>query len=817
MEFVPENNSETDSDDETTEIPTPVVLEDKYMKLSERFDQHKLNHILQNQDEFKKQMRPSCFENDYNPFTILNKYLMKSQNGTLETKYKQNNGRGRFHAIKSLSLQSMPREVRHTLAREFYIDIDIVNAHPNILLHLCKQKDLFPKILKKYCKSRDKMLEKFKVDRDTAKTVILSMINGGKNAYDSLAYKPAFLKEFKKEINILHKMFSTEDAFDAHVEKRESNGITNNHKASYMNTLLCDFENKILQTMYEYFKKPTDAVLCFDGIMLRKGEYDLKGCEKYIYEMIGIKIDLKEKPMTEGFEIGEIPSYEEPKTSLYTDFESFVNKEIYVNTLDEWCQNSIVLINNGGNHFFLTKNQRIDVKTKEVSIYYKQVSEKTIMSNLRVSTSVINEQFDYEFYQANCDKKFTQIKMADRIKMLKYTYSFIGPNLPLQGAGYLDNAIKKRTMRSENNVEFYPYLRKLGEPTLYDCFSIFTGFPFEDIPLTMTDKFENSLLYKHIGDEMMNGELGEMAHFLDHIADMIQMPHLIRGPSHLFYTSPGMGKGMMAVFMGRLLGRDHVITFGDISTYFSNFNSEQANKILKIFEEVSDKGDAFHKHDRLKGDQTKTHDRIEPKGIDAYSIRHCARYWYYTNNENALFIENNDRRHTLHRANNRMANNTEYFNTLWPLVKDESFCRMAFEYFSERKYTEKSVLTAFDTKYKNEQKISNIPNGIKFIIELIESNFEGIVRTDDNIPARDLTRCFKEWCQECGTKYSLNAFKSQIRKIGMNDPVCIRINRKQLLCYTINVDVMRTTFREYLKNNNFDFNIRVNDTDDDDE
>ena len=102
MEFVPENNSETDSDDETTEIPTPVVLEDKYMELSERFNQHKLNHILQNQDEFKKQMRPDCFENDYNPFTILNKYLMKSQNGTLKTKYKQNNGRGRFHAVKSL-------------------------------------------------------------------------------------------------------------------------------------------------------------------------------------------------------------------------------------------------------------------------------------------------------------------------------------------------------------------------------------------------------------------------------------------------------------------------------------------------------------------------------------------------------------------------------------------------------------------------------------------------------------------------------------------------------------------------------------------
>ena len=120
----------------------------------------------------------------------------------------------------------------------------------------------------------------------------------------------------------------------------------------------------------------------------------------------------------------------------------------------------------------------------------------------------------------------------------------------------------------------------------------------------------------------------------------------------------------MAIFMGRLLGQDHVITFADVSTYFGNFNSEQANKILKIFEEVSEKGDAFHKHDRLKGDQTKTHDRIEPKGIDAYNIRHCAQYWYYTNHESALFIENNDRRHTMHRSNSRMANKIDYFNKL---------------------------------------------------------------------------------------------------------------------------------------------------------
>jgi hypothetical protein len=724
---------------------------------------------------------------------------MKSRNGVVKTEYKQNNGFGRFYAVKSISMQSMPREVRHTLAKDLYIDIDVVNAHPVILAYLCKKKNMSPKILKKYNKNRDTMLERLKVDRETAKTVILSMINGGQNAYDSLAYKPKFLLQFKKEIAIMHKMFATDDEFEKHLDMREAQGYVSNHKASYLNTLLCDVENKILQCMFDYFGKPTDAVLCFDGIMVRKGsEYDLKACEKYIYDTLGIKIDLKEKPMTNGFDIGDVPEYEEPQTALYTDFESFVNKEIYVDILDEWCSNSIVLINNGGNHFFLTKNKRIDSMSNEISLYYKQVSEKTLMNNLRAATCVINDQFDYAFWEENRGKK---VQPEDKVRMLKYLFDNI--------SGFLDSAITTRTVKARNNVEFYPYLRRMGEPQLYDSFNIFTGFPLEDVPLTLTENFESSLLYKHLGDEMMNGDAGEFNHFLDHIADMIQMPHLIRGPSHLFYSAPGMGKGLLALFMGRLLGQDHVITFADVSTYFSNFNSEQANKILKIFEEVSEKGDAFHKHDRLKGDQTKTHDRIEPKGIDAYSIRHCARYWYYSNNESALFIENNDRRHTMHRANNRMANQTEYFNKLWPLIKDEGFCRMAFEYFSERKYTEKSVLTAYETKYKSEQKRVNLPNGVKFVIDLIESDFDDVVRQDDKVSATSLAMCFRDWCSEHGTKYNLNALKSQMKKIGIEEPTRVRVQGKQIKCYVINIDVMRTSFREFLKDPDFDFDIAV--------
>jgi hypothetical protein len=44
---------------------------------------------------------------------------------------------GRYFPKGSLSLQSLPREIRHTIAKEFWYDMEIVNSHPKILYPYC--------------------------------------------------------------------------------------------------------------------------------------------------------------------------------------------------------------------------------------------------------------------------------------------------------------------------------------------------------------------------------------------------------------------------------------------------------------------------------------------------------------------------------------------------------------------------------------------------------------------------------------------------------------------------------------------------------
>jgi hypothetical protein len=107
--------------------------------LIEKFDRKKLKYILLNWDEYENK----CIEydnedgNNYNPKQVLERYLDKSQGGdSEEVKYKKSDNSkkyGRWFAEGSLSIQNMPRRVRHTICKGIWKDVDFKNCHPIIL------------------------------------------------------------------------------------------------------------------------------------------------------------------------------------------------------------------------------------------------------------------------------------------------------------------------------------------------------------------------------------------------------------------------------------------------------------------------------------------------------------------------------------------------------------------------------------------------------------------------------------------------------------------------------------------------------------
>ena len=91
---------------------------------------------------------------------------------------------GRVYAKKPYcSIGSLPREIRGTLASDYYVDIDINNCHPVLLVQLCGKHKINCSALRTYVNNRDdylnKVIQEYQCTRDDAKTLFLELMYGG--------------------------------------------------------------------------------------------------------------------------------------------------------------------------------------------------------------------------------------------------------------------------------------------------------------------------------------------------------------------------------------------------------------------------------------------------------------------------------------------------------------------------------------------------------------------------------------------------------------------------------------------------------------
>jgi len=806
--------------------------ENNYMECTEKdIRTDYLKFIIDNKDKFRSLLKKKSDKNNefnYDPFVLAENYLNKSRNSSVKVSYKQNNNVGRYFAVKSLSLQCLKKEIRQTIAGD-YVDIDIENCHPCILKFVCEQNNWECSMLRNYCKDRSGFISNNGFTKEQGKHLFLTIMNGGDvKLYDTAGS----FKGFQLEIIKIHKKIAKKhpDEFEIFKNKRIENGKDNNHKAAFMNIILCDIENILLQTIYDFFGREKSAVLCFDGIMLPKEyDYNLNECQKDIRKKWNINIKLVQKPFSVKFDMSSfiIPKYIEPSLNYLDDYLNIANKDVHLEVALEWMNNSIFFIINGGKGFFLTKNKSEDVVTKQTHVYYTKVQTDELIKTIASDCNIINPKFDYEYWQEHQNDK----KGIDPIKFNKYLFTNLSKDNSKKELSLLSYFFFKEKRNNYNSIDFVPFLEKKGIPQM-KAYNIFGGFPMEKInPNDYKDyndiKFEGSSFYKHIRDEWMNGNEGEFNHFLDFIADIIQDPVTIKTVSHMIYTRQGNGKGALAEFLSKLIGRDYVISFVNTEAYFGKFNATSSNKLVKIFEEVSDKGAAFKNHDRLKGEQAMIYERIEPKGYDAYELRHCARFIYFTNNENALYVEADCRRFTCHKSNNKHADDKVYFRPIWEEIRNWKYIKNAFDFFAKREYTLESVISCYNNTFKREQKVINFCTTHKFLLQLGKDNFEETLLngddeyqqkldflTNDKIKITVLSNAFKRWCEKTYSKgeYNLNTFKTQIKKLDIEenvgkinkaiDPV---YNNTTQRYYVLNTEILKQKFKIFLSDITFEF------------
>ena len=352
----------------------------------------------------------------------LTSYKKKIKNGSASVKYDMSKiGYGRVYPSKGLGLCSLRREIRHTIAQG-WVDIDIENCHPVLLEQICKNNNIDCPQLSNYCLRRDECLKLFTdeygVSRDTAKDLFIRLLYFGTfNSWlkdnNLELIETVNVLEFEAELKLIGSeiIIGNTDLYNA-VKKLKSDDATKNLKASTVSFYLQEYERRVLEVVYTYLLEHgkinnNEAVLCFDGIMIRLEHYTddlLELLSAEVFEKIGFKLKFTRKGLDNGYKEEEIVK-SEVQTEQYNQYKDEFEKDFFkLNNPLRYCKQASdeVIFYNKENfkEYMIDKyiNDEFDFCEKWRKDPVKRVYDKIVFNPATVG----HTKTDYNLFQGFC-------------------------------------------------------------------------------------------------------------------------------------------------------------------------------------------------------------------------------------------------------------------------------------------------------------------------------------------------------------------------------------------------------------------------------
>jgi len=350
-------------------------IKDKIYKATEYYDRKAILYIYHNANKvgdliynkvnnrkFYKQSKEDFCNHLKNQMSMLINALTKTNNYQVVYFKPDNHSlNSRKYAIQPVSYQNIMRELRHTIGRNYYIDIDMRNAHFNLLKHLINSRDYIDegkcKNILDYAENRqyyiDDVVKNYpKTNKDIVKQVFLSMMyNEDLDKYDY--YECVWFKNFINEFKYLQNCIYEADEFKEHIDNTKKaiqekierfnkrqirydevndysifkkdkglDDLSNNLKGKVLSRILQEQENIVLECLIKYLddKGIKYSSLQYDGLQLllpnkykeftnnltnyqKKLKLDdklLDDISKYIKEELNINIEFHYKELDEG-------------------------------------------------------------------------------------------------------------------------------------------------------------------------------------------------------------------------------------------------------------------------------------------------------------------------------------------------------------------------------------------------------------------------------------------------------------------------------------------------------------------------------------
>ena len=420
------------------------LYNDRCIILNEVVDKEKLLYILEN-NNFNQEVN-NLAKNYYESLDDL---------GRKRVVYKQKHKhKDRYYALGSC-LTYLKKEIRNSIMPKNIKDVDMINAHPVILLNLCQKNNINCNILKNYVENRDLILESFGDDRKVVKEMFLTILNGGfKNIYSDNNRINNYLKLFEKEILEIQKYYYLYD------KRYFETGY--NYLGKNLSRIILDIENQILQVMINYFclKKVKIFTLEYDGLKIysnkKSKHFSINDLEKIILEKTGINMRLSFKNIEDHFpEFGIRVSTDDIKN------ENIIENKVKIIHHDHAFKENNIL-------GFICRECNLQIKNdKTIPIYFFNGMKYDNSIILKSLCDIYKDEITLNCIGNSCES----FKMIDfKFKKMKYSFKLLDICNFIKGS-LLEN--------SENLLDKDKIITKKHFPENFELLKEKIAFPYE--------------------------------------------------------------------------------------------------------------------------------------------------------------------------------------------------------------------------------------------------------------------------------------------------------------------------------------------------
>jgi hypothetical protein len=560
-------------------------------------------------------------------------------------------GYGRVSVIGSLSLGSMKREIRHTLAKEYYVDIDIVNAHPNIIHQICIHNNIQCKQLTKYINEReiilDDIMKEYNVLRDPAKDLFIILMYGGfyktwadNNNINKKENK--FIREFHDEIqNIGNIIICQNSELENKVKQLKQKQKEEYHIGCSLSYYAQEYERQILEVVYLYLQNTNtiknNCVLCFDGLMIPKIKYndDLLDClSKEVYEKLGFSLKFTTKNMDKDL-LAKLDEEYNDDTNFNIEYLKTFNSD-YFDTLKNY-----------------------DIK----KIYWEKFCCKIMFPEVY-----------YIFIQYENNNKHMEILKKNFLKeaYVHLTFESLDDNGNYISIPFIDEWLKDKNIRRYHRIDFIP-CNEVEPKQTHEYFNLFSGW--NPLVKTKYDISKSDLalsVFFDLGKTLCENNIQYFNYFMKFLAHMIQKPSERIPIAFIIKGKQGTGKNVFLNAICNIMDKKNYICSSNANDFFGNYAEGFYHKLLVNINECEGK-DTFDYEGRIKSFITEEKIILNPKFQRPTEINNYSRLIIFSNKATPIPIDvkTGDRRFVVFQTGDKYLDKIEYDSKFWKILIDQ--------------------------------------------------------------------------------------------------------------------------------------------------